>query len=235
LETSPVFDLIPLAAPADGALVPAEIDATRRFAEAEKAAGTRRGYEADWTAFRAWCAERRVLALPAEPQTMAAYLAASAEAGLRPSTIGRKLAAIRYAHKLAGFTEPPTNSELVKATLRGIRRTLGTAPDRKAPATADVLGAMLKLCPNTLIGARDRALLALGFAGALRRSELVALQVEDLTEVPDGLRVLIPAQQNRPGRAGAGDRDPSWRADLPGRGSTAVARSRRDQQRSGLS
>jgi hypothetical protein len=132
-----LHDLIPLAAPAAGALVPAELDAARSFAEAEKAAGTRRGYAADWTAFRAWCAERRVLALPAEPQTIAAYLATSAEAGLRPSTIGRRLAAIRYAHALAGFTEPPTNAEVVKATLRGIRRKLGTAPDRKAPATAD--------------------------------------------------------------------------------------------------
>jgi integrase len=88
--------------------------------------------------------------------------------------------------------EPPTNAEGVRAVLRGIRRTIGTAPDRKNPATtADVLTAMLRLCPNTLAGKRDRALLALGFAGALRRSELVALEVEDLSEVPDGLRVRI--------------------------------------------
>jgi len=50
---------------------------------------------------------------------------------------------------------------------------------------------MLALCPDTLIAKRDRALLALGFAGAFRRSELCALQVDDLTEVPDGLRILI--------------------------------------------
>jgi hypothetical protein len=75
--------------------------------------------------------------------------------------------------------------------LRGIRRTIGTAPERKSPATADVLAAMLQLCPNTPAGRRDRALLGLGFAGTLRRSELVALEVEDLSEVPDGLRVRI--------------------------------------------
>ena len=75
--------------------------------------------------------------------------------------------------------------------LRGIRRTIGAAKQGKAPATADVLTSMLALCPDTLIGKRDRALLALGFAGAFRRSELCALDVADLTETPDGLRVLI--------------------------------------------
>ena len=75
--------------------------------------------------------------------------------------------------------------------LRGIRRTIGSAKQGKAPATADVLMQMVALCPATLAGKRDRALLAFGFAGAFRRSELVALDVADLVEAPDGLRVLI--------------------------------------------
>ena len=87
--------------------------------------------------------------------------------------------------------EPPTSSEGVKAVLRGIRRTIGAAKQGKAPATADLLGQMLALCPDTMIGKRDRALLCLGFAGAFRRSELCALEVDDLIEVPDGLRILI--------------------------------------------
>ena len=87
--------------------------------------------------------------------------------------------------------EPPTNQEGVKVVLRGIRRTIGTARAGKAPATADVLMQMVALCPDSMIGGRDRALLALGFAGAFRRSELCALEVDDLVEVPDGLRVLI--------------------------------------------
>jgi site-specific recombinase XerD len=73
----------------------------------------------------------------------------------------------------------------------GIRRAIGTVSPQKAPATADIIGEMLKNCPDNLKGTRDRALLALGFAGAFRRSELVALSVEDLAEVPDGLRVTI--------------------------------------------
>ena len=75
--------------------------------------------------------------------------------------------------------------------MRGIRRAIGTASAQKTPATADIIAEMLKNCPDNLKGTRDRALLALGFAGAFRRSELVALSVEDLAEVPDGLRVMI--------------------------------------------
>jgi integrase len=80
---------------------------------------------------------------------------------------------------------------MVKAVMRGIRRAIGTAPGRKAPATADLIGEMLKHCPTTLAGKRDRALLRFGFASACRRSELAALEVADLVEVPDGLRVTI--------------------------------------------
>jgi len=80
---------------------------------------------------------------------------------------------------------------MVKSVMRGIRRAIGAAPKQKAPATADLIRAMLDACPDTLQGKRDRALLALGFAGAFRRSELVALKVADLAEVPDGLRVTI--------------------------------------------
>ena len=139
--------------------------------------------------------------LPATPATVAAFLASEAHAGRRVSTITRRCAAIRYAHRLAGF-DPPTNAEAVKATMRGIRRTIGTSPDRKAPATHDVIADMVRLCPATMIGTRDRALLTLGFAGAFRRSELVALTVADLTEHPDGYRVMI--RQSKGDQEGAG-------------------------------
>jgi site-specific recombinase XerD len=161
------------------------------FAAAEKSAATRRAYASDWQDFAAWCAARHATPLPAHQGIVAAYLSWLAQSGCKASTIGRRAAAIAHRHKLAGH-EPPTNGEGVKATLRGIRRSIGTAREQKAPATADVVGAMLKHCrTDTLLGARDAALLALGFAGAFRRSELVALKVEDLAEVPNGLRVTI--------------------------------------------
>ncbi len=75
--------------------------------------------------------------------------------------------------------------------MKGIRRRVGVAPNRKAAATAEIVAAMLMRIPDTMTGKRDRAILAIGFAGAFRRSELVALDVADLAEHPDGLRVTI--------------------------------------------
>jgi integrase len=129
------------------------------------------------------------------------HLSSLAHSGRKSSTIGRRAAAIGYRHKLAGH-EPPTNAEGVKAVLRGIRRTIGSAKQGKAPTTADLLVQMVALCPDSLIGKRDRALLCLGFAGAFRRSELCALEVADLTEVPDGLRILI--RRSKGDQEGAG-------------------------------
>ena len=187
-----MHDLIPLdpAMPAIGMLSEAEVDATMAYAQAEKAAATRKAYASDWRDFSRWCGARLAATLPAHPGIVASYLSDLAQQGCKASTIGRRAASIGYHHKLAGH-EPPTNQEGVKVVLRGIRRTIGTARAGKAPATADVLMQMVALCPDNMIGRRDRALLALGFAGAFRRSELCALQVEDLVEVPDGLRVLI--------------------------------------------
>ncbi len=109
--------------------------------------------------------------------------------------------AIRYAHKLARLPDL-TDDEAVRVTVRGIRRKVGTAPDQKAAATADVLAAMLMRIPDTLTGKRDRALLALGFAGAFRRAELVAIDVSDLREDPEGLRVTV--RRSKVDQEGAG-------------------------------
>jgi site-specific recombinase XerD len=142
-------------------------------------------------AYLSRCTGRGVNALPASPETVAAYLASEAEAGLKPSTIGRRCAAIGHAHRLAG-REPPTSNESVKATVRGIRRAMGAAPNRKAPAIAEITRDMAKAAPGgRMKGLRDRALLLLGFGGAFRRSELVALDVSDLEETDDGFRVTI--------------------------------------------
>ena len=172
------------------AVIQAELDIARAFALAEKAPRTREAYRADFRHFVGWCGERGLSCMPATPETACAYFASLATAGMKASTIGRRAAALRHAHRLAGH-EPPTALETVRATLRGIRREIGTAPDRKAACTADRLAAMLAHVPDTLTGKRDRALILLGFAGALRRSELVALTVADLADAPDGLRVLI--------------------------------------------
>ncbi len=171
------------------ALPAADIDRAASYAKQDKAPATRAAYRSDFTSFQAFCLSRGVASLPATAEALAAYLASEVESGLKPSTISRRCAAIRYAHKLAG-REPPTNSEAVKATLRGIR-SIGAAPVRKAPAVAEIMRDMAHAAPTSIKGLRDRALLLLGFGGAFRRSELVALDVADLEETEAGLRVTI--------------------------------------------
>jgi site-specific recombinase XerD len=196
---------------ADGGALPAmlgpELEEAAGYARAEKAEVTRRAYESDFRLFRSWCEIRSVPALPAAPEAVAAFLAVEASRGTKSSTIGRRLAAIRYAHKLAGH-EPPTNSEAVKATLRGIRRTAGSAPARKVPATADKVLAMVAKADTDLKGLRDRAILLLGFAGAFRRSELLTLNVADLEFCDSGLRVTIRKSKTDRCQCAPGSRPP---------------------------
>jgi integrase len=143
-----------------------------------------------------------VRALPAAPEAVAFFLAYEAGRQVRPSTIGRRVAAIRYAHKLAGLPLP-TDDERVRATVRGIRRSLGAAPSKKMPATAERVIGMAPLAGTRLSAIRDRALLLIGFAGAFRRSELVALNADDIEETADGLRVTI--RRSKTDQEGHGD------------------------------
>ena len=173
------------------ASLPAEAVAlVRAYQQASKADSTIRAYRSDVQVFQAWCDRFGFRSLPASPEAVAGFMAHEAEAGRSVSTIGRRLAAIRYGHKLAKAADP-TDDEDVRATMKGIRRRVGVAPTQKAAATVDVLQMLLARTPDTLTGKRDRALLALGFAGAFRRSELVALDVENLREDPEGLRVMV--------------------------------------------
>jgi site-specific recombinase XerD len=173
----------------------------RAYLEAEKAGNTRKAYKSDWNDFRAWCSQAGVDPLPATPEAVARYLAQLADGGRKTSTIERRVAAIRSVHKAAGF-EPPTGAEGVKATMRGIRRELGAAQVRKAPATAEVLSAALERLPATLTGLRDRALLLIGFSAALRRSELVDLKVNDVEWLSKGIKLHI--RRSKSDQAGVG-------------------------------
>jgi integrase len=146
--------------------------------------------------------------LPATPETLAEYLAHLAES-CRVSTLERRLTAIARAHEACGLASPAAHPG-VRATLRGIRRTLAEqAPVRaaksgKAPLSVEQLRAIVAATPDTLAGQRDRALLLLGFAAALRRSELVALDLADLEHVPEGL--IITLRRSKTDQEGAGRR-----------------------------
>ncbi len=127
-----------------------DLTAAVDLAKAEKAASTRKAYGTDFRLFTAWCEEKGVAALPAAPETVAAYLASQAPSS-KASTLGRRVAAIRYAHKLAGLALP-TDAEGVKATMRGIRRTYGSAKVRKAPAVARKVLGMVATAPGQARG-----------------------------------------------------------------------------------
>ena len=162
----------------------------RDYIKESRAANTRRAYAADWRDFRAWCVLHGRPSLPASPETVALYLSDLAER-CKTSTLQRRLAAISQAHQAAGqhAHEVPTKHATVRAVMSGIRRTKGTAQRGKAAAVTAVVRAMVEGAPDRLLGQRDRALLLLGFSGAFRRSELVALDVEDLEFTGDGLVV----------------------------------------------
>ena len=108
----------------------------------------------------------------------------------KPSTIRRRLASISVAHQVAGF-ETPTADAGVRAVWSGIRRRQGMAPRKMRAARTKVITAMVAPLGDGLADARDRTLLLFGFAGALRRSELVALDVEDVSEDDGGLRLVL--------------------------------------------
>ncbi|MBB3610963.1 site-specific integrase [Rhizobium sp. BK602] len=162
------------------------------YGRAALSENTMRAYRSDWDDFQSWTAVRGKSSLPASPATVANYASSLASAGKKVPTIARKLAAIRFFHRGAG-EDNPTDNAGVAAILKGIRRTVGTASRQKAPATVDVIHALLAhVDARTLQGKRDRALLLLGFAGAFRRSELVAITVEDLTFSDKGVDVFLP-------------------------------------------
>jgi integrase len=170
-------------------------EAARTYARGSRAASTWRAYESDWRVFRAGCEAVERRALPATPHTVALYIAAQAQLGIAPSTLSRRLAAIRLMHVGARHASPHAGIE-VDEVMRGIRRAWKRPPAKKAPAVDDEIKRMVDAVdPRTLRGARDRALLLLGFAGAFRRSELVALDTEHLTKEPKGLRVLIASSK----------------------------------------
>ncbi|TDH58036.1 integrase [Dankookia rubra] len=160
------------------------------YAAASLSAATRRAYRADWADFSAWCGQHGQQALPAAPEAIAAYLASLAATHGR-SALRRRLSAIGQAHALAGHPWNPGHPA-IRHTLRGILRRHG-APARQAAAlTTAEIRRLVAGCDRGLAGRRDRALLLVGYAGALRRSELVAIAREHLTFTGEGLRLLLP-------------------------------------------
>ncbi len=127
--------------------------------------------------------------MPAKPEVVGAYLAAAGEGYALP-TLRRRVAAIARACGVAGHPLD-TKHPAIRETLRGIARRHGTPARRAAALTTAEIRKLSRACGTGLAGARDRALFLVGFAGALRRSELIALDVEHVTWTRNGMKLLI--------------------------------------------
>ena len=159
------------------------------FARQAAAPATLRAYKADWSHYAAWCASAGFAPVPALPSTVGAYLASLAESHA-PTTIRRRLSAIGKMHRFNDLPWNPGHRD-IQEPLRGLLRVYGRPVQKAAAMSLDMLRRVVATCDRSSRGLRDRALLLIGFAGALRRSELVALQVEDIALVGNGLLVRI--------------------------------------------
>ncbi|MHB1711503.1 MAG: site-specific integrase [Acidimicrobiales bacterium] len=166
-----------------------------------KAEATWKAYRSDWNGFLAWCVAHQVTAMPASPATVALYIADLAREGRKPSTIARRLNGIAAAHRVAGRVSP-CDDERVRLRLAGIRRARPAPKTPATPACIEEIRAMVDFLDGIerssstdramrIRSIRDRAVVLLGFAGALRRSEIAGLDVADLRFVPEGVEVTV--------------------------------------------
>lgn len=155
---------------------------------------TRLAYTRVREEFEKWCAERGRVALPATDATLTAYVSHMITKGDAPATIGQAIGAIRKMHRVAGYKGHPDTERPIQL-LRGYRRERaanGKRDDQSPPILPDTLRRMVDcLDLGTAAGKRDQLLLVLGFSMMARRSELVALQLDDIRETAEGIEVSV--------------------------------------------
>lgn len=165
--------------------------------EGAYAPATMRSYYADVEIFVGWCGEHGALPFPATTETVCAFLDSQAP-GKAPSTVRRRLYAIRKAHRLLKLPDP-TRDEEINLTFRRIRRAKLTRPKQAKGLTRPYSNRFLEIQPDTPWGLRNRAMLSLGYDLLTRRSELVALTQADIEFRDDNtLRVLIRRSKSDP-------------------------------------
>jgi integrase len=164
------------------------IDTARDYAEASTAENTNKAYAADWKHFARWCRLKGADPLPPSPEMVGLYLAdLAAPAGKAPalsvSTIERRLSGLAWNYRQRGFTLDRKDRHIA-TVLAGIKRKHARPPVQKEAILPEDIQAMVAILPYDLRGLRDRAILLLGYAGGLRRSEIVSLDVHK-DDTPD--------------------------------------------------
>lgn len=169
-----------------------------QYAQNARSDNTKKSYQSDWSHFTSWCEENNLAALPATIDTVVLYITDFADT-FKVSTLERRLASISQAHKTAGLESPAlVSKEPLHSVWSGIVRTKSTRRDKVAPVLTDDIKLMIEHLQRdattgelTLHAIRDRAILLIGYAGALRRSEIAMLDAHDCQYTPEGLRLLI--------------------------------------------
>lgn len=188
-----------------GGLTPIDLERIGAAVEAARSPGTRRTYDSAWKAWETWCAARGIEPLPADAVMVAAHLAERHGDGVSVSRLTVTVSAIRARHLDAGHDDP-TAMRGVVLTMAGLRRVDAgeTAPRQAHPVTTEQVRRMIDgLDRTTLAGKRDAAIILLGFAAALRRSEIAALRVADLLWKSEGVVVRIRKSKRDQDGAGA--------------------------------
>lgn len=179
-------------------------ESVQNYVAQSMAENTLRAYKSDWSDFETFCNRQGFEASPALPNTVAAYISELADNGYKVATIRRRLSSIRVIHR-ARQLDDPTDSELVQKTWKGIRRddTVDATSQGREPILTKHIRCMVEsLDTTTDKGKRDRALILLGFATGMRRSELVGLDVGDLEFRAEG--VLVTIQKSKTDQSGEG-------------------------------
>jgi site-specific recombinase XerD len=191
------FDRVAAAAKPDndGSLAAAH-NSARAYRSRAKADNTRTAYRAAVRAWCHWCDRHQLTALPATSHDIAAFLAAGRDRGQAGNTLRLRVAAIRFLHRAAGLPTPTDTAEIAE-TMAGIRRDAPN-PRQKRAATLAVLRELLAPIPDDVRGRRDRALLLVGFAGALRRSELAGIACADLQRTDRGYELTLARTKGSP-------------------------------------
>ena len=158
-----------------------------------KSPNTLRAYESDYRDFSIFCLKNSFSSLPTEPKILSLYLTHLSQS-LKFSTLKRRIASISVVHKLKGHYID-TKHPLVVENLLGIKRAKGSNQKAKKPILINDLKQIIniidKLEIKNIRKIRDKALILVGFAGGFRRSELVAVEYEDVEFVREGVKIFV--------------------------------------------
>ncbi|WP_020398969.1 site-specific integrase [Kordiimonas gwangyangensis] len=172
----------------------------QKLTQMARSENTRRAYRTAWRQYEDWCKGVGVEPLSGDPGTVALYLS-HLSIKVQPVTLKARLAAISVAHRLAGRTLD-TRHEAIRLILRGASREKGLAPKRQArPLHYSALPALMDTFDRTPLGIRDKCLVLIGFAAALRRTEIADLDIKHVTIAAEGVTITLPrAKGDRLGR-----------------------------------